>query len=225
MKKTKLYILFLSVCLIFTMTGCSSSDKREITETVEAFLGAAENTDYDTVSDYCSENVLSSMGLTALNIADSENHYYEHQEIDRTILSEETQKAVTDYYTFFAQNLIQDYSITEVTYQDGIGTVNATITTFSREATDYMASEAFRTELSDLMNSYQTEHLEELSSIYMKDGEEAMQQAFYNAIIPLIMEKYKSNYDNYESDILSIVLNVEKVNDTWKITDAYLDEK
>ena len=225
MKKTKLYILFLSACLIFTITGCSSSDKKEITETAEVFLSAAQNADYNTVTGYCSEEVLSSMGLTALNVTNSENHYYEHQEIDKTLLSEETQKAVTDYYTFFAQNLIQDYSITETTCEDDIGTVNATITTFSREATNYMGSDEFRTELSDLMNSYQTEHLEELSSIYMKDGEDAMQQAFYNAVIPLIMEKYKSNYDSYEADMISIVLNVEKIDDVWKITDAYLDEE
>lgn len=225
MKKTKLYILALSVCLIFALTGCGNSTKTEITETAEAFLTAAQNADYATVSTYCSDEVLSSMGLDSLNISHAENHYYEHLDIDKSTLSEETRKTVSEYYNFFADNLIQDYSITETTYTDGTGTVNATITTYSKEATDYMASDAFSTELTELMTTYQNEHLNELSSIYMKNGEEAMQQAFYDAVIPLIMDSYQTNYNRFGVEELDIVLVLKKENDLWKIIDGYLPEE
>lgn len=223
MKKTKLYILFSLIYLTFIMTGCGAS--AEITQTAEAFLTAATNADYDTVSMYCSEELLSDMGLTALNTANTENGLYEHLGIDKSILSEDTQMAVSEYSSFLADNLIQNYSITEVSESKGIGTAHITITTYSQEAKNYISSDAFRTELSDLMTTYQNENLSELSSLYMANGEEAMQQAFYNGVIPLILDTYKTSYNSYEPEEISIILIVEKVDDNWKITDGYLAEE
>ena len=225
MKKTKIYLLLSLIYLTFLITGCGNSAKNEIRQTADAFLNAAENADYTTLSTYCPDTILSSIGLSGLNFTHTETHYYEHLEIDKSTLSKETQNSVSEYSKSFADNLIQNYTITEVTNNNGIGSVNATITSYSQEAKDYISGETFREELSSLMTTYQTEHLEELSSIYMTNGEEAMQQAFYDAAIPLIMDKYKSALNQFEPQEIPIVLIIEKENDLWKITDAYLVEE
>lgn len=225
MKFSKLRIISLLICLTFMMAGCGNSDKTEITQTVETFLTAATTADYETVSMYCSEDLLSDMGLTALNKANTENGFYEHLGIDKSILSEDTQTAVSEYSKFLADNLIQNYRITDVSETEGIGTVYIAITTYSQDAKNYISSDAFRTELSDLMTDYQNENLSELSSLYMTNGEEAMQQAFYNGVIPLILDTYKTSYNSYEPEEISIILIVEKVDDIWKITDGYLAEE
>lgn len=218
MKKFFISSLLMSAGLLCTLTSCGFSDKSEITQNTDTFFQAAMDGDYNAVSSLAAAEVIDSMGLNALDIDSACGHYYEHHNIDASLLSEDAKNSVKDYCTYFANGLIQDYQIQNISSQNGFATLDVSVTTYSPKAAEYMDSDAFLDELETLMTEYQNEHIEELSSIYLKDGDKAMEQTFYNAVIPLIMEHYKTTLSRFGTEEIILTMTLEKQNDTWLIT-------
>ena len=137
-------------------------------------------------------------------------------------MSEESQKAVLDFCTYYSNNIIQNYTLGDATVENETGTVNATVTTYSHDALSALSSDSFKTELSTLMTNYQEEHMEELISINLNEGNEAMINKVFDDLMPEIMAAMKKSYDSYSPEELNLVLTLEKQNDTWLITKATL---
>lgn len=223
MKKSKLLVLTLVTSLLFAFTSCGSNTAA-IEETAVTFLKAAADADIDTVSSLCTEDVLSDMGLITLDVEINENDFYEGLGIDKSILNEEAQKSVTDFCVYFANNIVQGYSIDEVTEEDGIGIVTGSIRTYSDEALDSLTGNDFQTDLTALMTSYQEEHLEELQSTYLNEGEDAMMIELFNGLLPEVMNMMKTNFDEFTSQDIDFYLEIENVDDKWTVTEGYLVE-
>ena len=221
MKKFYLYTLTLLIGLCLSFTGCGS-DKKEILTTTETFLQAAMNCDMETLSKQCNETVLTDLGLNAISTEFTENIIYENIQVDKNALSEESQKAVLDFCTYYSNNIIQNYTLGDATVENETGTVNATVTTYSHDALSALSSDSFKTELSTLMTNYQEEHMEELISINLNEGNEAMMNKVFDDLMPEIMAAMKKSYDSYSPEELNLVLTLEKQNDTWLITKATL---
>lgn len=221
MKKFYLYTLTLLIGLCLSFTGCGS-DKKEILTTTETFLQAAMNCDMETLSKQCNETVLTDLGLNAISTEFTENIIYENIQVDKNALSEESQKAVLDFCTYYSNNIIQNYTLGDAAVENETGTVNATVTTYSHDALSALSSDSFKTELSTLMTNYQEEHMEELISINLNEGNEAMMNKVFDDLMPEIMAAMKKSYDSYSPEELNLVLTLEKQNDTWLITKATL---
>jgi hypothetical protein len=209
--------------LCLTFTGCGS-DKKEILTTTETFLQAAMNCDMETLSKQCNETVLTDLGLNAISTEFTENIIYENIQVDKNALSEESQKAVLDFCTYYSNNIIQNYTLGDATVENETGTVNATVTTYSHDALSALSSDSFKTELSTLMTNYQEEHMEELISINLNEGNEAMINKVFDDLMPEIMAAMKKSYDSYSPEELNLILTLEKQNDTWLITKATLTQ-
>ena len=223
MKKFYLYTLTLLIGACLSLTGCGS-DKKEILDTTETFLQAAMNCDMETVSIHCNETVLTDLGLNAISTEFTENIIYENIQVDKNALSEESQKAVLDFCTYYSNNIIQNYTLGDATVENETGTVNATVTTYSHDALSALSSDSFKTELSTLMTNYQEEHMEELISINLNEGNEAMINKVFDDLMPEIMAAMKKSYDSYSPEELNLILTLEKQNDTWLITKATLTQ-
>lgn len=224
MKKNKLFTLPIILCLSLSLIGCGKSDADAIAETAETFLQAATECNMETVSEYCLESALTNIGLDALASEYVENIIYTNMQIEKDSLSEESQKAVSDFCTYYSSNLIQNFSIGEVSETEGIGLVNVTVTTYSEDALSSLSSDAFKTGLSELMNKYQEENMRELISVNLNLGEEAMMNKLFDDLMPEIMDMMKQSYDSYTPEDVRVVLTVEKTEDKWMITKASLAE-
>lgn len=218
MKKNKLYTLPLITCLCLFFVGCGS-DKDIIYETAENVLQSAMACDVETVSSYCHENVLTDIGLNAISPEYAETIIYENIGIEKTSLSEESQKAISDFCSYYSGNIIQNYTLGEVTVEDTMATVIATVTTHSL---DSLSSDTFQTDLNAMMENYQEEHMDELISINLNEGNEAMMNKVFDDLMPEIMAAMKKSYDSYTPENVNIEFTFEKTNDNWLITKAAL---
>ena len=224
MIKNRLYTLALITCLCCSFIGCGKSDKNMVLETSDIFLQAAMDCDMETLSKQCNETVLTDLGLNAISTEFTENIIYENIQVDKNALSEESQKAVLDFCTYYSNNIIQNYTLGDATVENETGTVNATVTTYSHDALSALSSDSFKTELSNLMTNYQEEHMEELISINLNEGNEAMMNKVFDDLMPEIMAAMKKSYDSYSPEELNLILTLKKQNDTWLITKATLTQ-
>lgn len=224
MKKYKIYTLTIVATLCLLITGCGLSEKEALLDTTETFLQAAMNCDMETLSKQCNETVLTDLGLNAISTEFTENIIYENIQVDKNALSEESQKAVLDFCTYYSNNIIQNYTLGDATVENEIGTVNATITTYSHDALSALSSDSFKAELSNLMTNYQEEHMDELICINLNEGNEAMMNKVFDDLMPEIMTAMKKSYNSYAPEELNLVFTLEKQNDTWLITKATLTQ-
>ncbi len=224
MKKTKLITLTVISGLLLAITGCGQSDENAVTATAETFLQAATDCNIEVASSTCQASVLSDIGLDALSTEYVENTVYTNMQIEKEALSENSQQAVTDFATYYSGNLIQSFSIADASVNDGIGLVNATITTYSMDALSSLSSEAFKTNLTNLMTQYKEENESELISVSLNEGQEAMMNKIFDDLMPDIMELMKQSYSSYTPEEVQIVLTLEKTEDIWIITKASFAE-
>lgn len=218
MKKYKLYTLTLITCLCLFFAGCGS-DKDIVYETAENVLQSAMACDVATVSSYCRENVLTDIGLNAISPEYAETMIYENMGIEKVNLSEKSQQAVSDFCFYYSDKIIQDYTLGEVTVEDTMATVIATVTTHNF---DSLSSDTFQADLDAMMENYQEEHMDELISINLNEGNEAMMNKVFDDLMPDIMAAMKKNYDSSTPKNVNIEFTFEKTNDTWLITKAAL---
>ena len=87
-----------------------------------------------------------------------------------------------------------------------------------------LTGDDFQTELSNLMTTYQEEHMDELISININDGNEAMMNKLFDDLMPEIMGIMKKSYDSYTPEDVNITFTLEKQNDIWMITNATLGQ-
>lgn len=220
MKRNKLYTLTLITCLCFLFAGCGKSDKDMVLETANTFLQAAMACDMETVSQNCNETVLTDIGLNAVSPEYAETMIYENMGIEKAALSAESQKAVSDFCSYYSGNIIQNYTLGDATVENGIATVTTTVTTLSQDSLSALSTDTFQSDLNALLEAYQEEHMEELISINLNEGDEAMMNKVFDDLMPEIMVSMKKSYDSYSPEEVSITLTLEKTEDTWMITKA-----
>lgn len=218
MRKYKLYTLSLITCLGLLFGGCGS-DKDSVSDTADTFLQAAMDCDLETVSQYCAENVLTDIGLNALSPEYAESIIYTNLQIEKDSLSETSKQAVSEFCNYYSGQIIQNYTLGEITVENNIATLNATVTTHNL---DSISTDAFHEDLNQLMTKYQDEHMEELISVNLTDGNDAMMNKLFDDLMPDIMAVMKKSYDSYPSEEVTIEFTFEKTDDKWLITKAFL---
>lgn len=220
MRKTKFLTLALITCLLLTFVGCGQSNVPEITKTAETFLKAAADADYETVSVNCTETALSEMGLEPLDPAYNSDGFFEGLALDKSAFGEAAIASVDDFGKYYSEALIQNYSIIDVTEKDGVGSVTATITTYSAETLSALSGEDFQSELTTLLTDYQNENLNDLSAIYLNEGEDAMMIKIFDDLMPDIMDIMRNLLDGFTTEEVKLTLIVEKVDEKWIVTGA-----
>ena len=71
----------------------------------------------------------------------------------------------------------------------------------------------------DLINAYQTEHYDELITIYTEEGEKAMNKKIYNDLIPIVISKMQEALESSEPSEEKTILSLVKKDGKWLVTD------
>lgn len=222
MKKNRIMSLLCILCLLFSLTGCGTT--KAVKETANTFLTATTTADMETISANCTEEVLSQMGLEILNPAYNETAFYASLDIEKDSLEKAAQASISDFYNKYSKSVIQSYEITDVEVNDGVGTVYATLSTYSRESIATLSGEDFHNEIIALMQTYQQAHMRELISIKVNNGEEAMMIKIFNDLMPDIMTLMKNKLDSFSYSDVNIVLFIEDTGAGFKVTGAGITE-
>lgn len=224
MKKIKILLPLLLISSMFVFTGCNKERLSDIENSAESFLQAADNADIETVLEFCTETALTQMDLDALDPLYSVSSFFSGVGYDRSVFSEETLASVDAFGQYLADAVIQGYTIDKVSEKDGIGYVNATITTFDSDALTGLTDDVFQEELTNLITNYQNEHMNDLSVIYIKEGEDAMLIHILDGTIPEIIDIMQENVESYVLEDIQLTLTLEMINDKWMVTGATMTE-
>lgn len=224
MKKIKILLPLLLVSSMFVFTGCNKERLSDIENSAESFLQAADNAEIETVLEFCTETALTQMDLDALDPLYSVSSFFSGVGYDRSVFSEETLASVDAFGQYLADAVIQGYTIDKVSEKDGIGYVNATITTFDSDALTGLTDDVFQEELTNLITNYQNEHMNDLSVIYIKEGEDAMLIHILDGTIPEIIDIMQENVESYVLEDIQLTLTLEMINDKWMVTGATMTE-
>ena len=164
MKKINLLLPALLMCMLLICTGCNNAKLTEIENSATAFLQAADEGNYESVMEHCTEDALVQMNLLSLDPVYSSNSFFLGTGFDRLAFSQKAVTATEEYGKYLADALIQGYTIHEVSEKNDVGYVTATITTFAFDTSQPFTSTDFNDKLTTLMTDYTNANMEELSA-------------------------------------------------------------
>lgn len=220
MKKNKLYSLTLITGLCLSFIGCGKSNVPAITETAVIFMEAMEEADMDNITTLCTEAAFDSLKLKYLDSSYQVNDFFRGMGVDKELFSEEALEATQNYFDYYVDALIKNYTINSVTEKNTVGHVNVTVTTYDRQTLKNDINQHLTTEFESLIEQYTDEHIDELSAIYLENGEIAMTIKILDALMDEFMDILKNLIDTAETTDVTIVLTVEKIDNEWLVTNA-----
>lgn len=224
MKKINLLLPALLMCMLLICTGCNNAKLTEIENSATAFLQAADEGNYESVIEHCTKDALVQMNLLSLDPVYSSNSFFLGTGFDRLAFSQEAVTATEEYGKYLADALIQGYTIHEVSEENDVGYVTATITTFAFDTSQPFTSTDFNDKLTTLMTDYTNANMEELSAIYVKGGEVALTLHILDKTIPEIMEVMKQETSTYVLEDIQFKMQLELIEDKWMVTGATIVE-
>lgn len=209
----RLVTALMTLLTVLLLTGCNA-DKKAVTETAEGFLNGMVANDREAVSQYVSEDFMKSETMKLMDPQYLSDTFYATMNVKKEDMNEETQKAVDDYVSEVVTRAYQSFEIQDIKVQDTSAAVTAKITL----GYDPDASAKIPDETIDLISEYQSEHYDELVSIYTDEGENAMYRKLYNDLIPIVVGKMQEALSAGTATEEKTILTLEKVDGKWLVT-------
>ena len=205
----RLITILLTVFTVMLLTGCNG-DQKAVSETAEGFLTAMVNNDLDAAGQYASEEFMNSETMKMMDSEYLADAFYAQMGQEKEDMGEEAQAAVDAY----VQNVVKKaYKSFEI--QEDSASVTAKITL----GYDLEASSDVSEETIELVKEYQSEHYDELVSIYTEEGEKAMFKKIYNDLIPIIVGKMQEDIEKSSGSEEKTILTLQKTDGKWLVTD------
>lgn len=211
----KLVTVLVTVFTVMLLTGCNT-DKKAVTETVEGFLNAMVSNDMEAASQYATEEFMNSDTMKLMDPNYLADTFYAAMNVQKEDMGEEAQNAVNEYVKNVVDKAYKSFEIQDVKVQeDDTAAVTAKITLgYNPESSSSVPAETV-----DVVNEYQTEHYDELISIYTEEGEKAMYKKIYNDLIPIVIGKMQEALENSATSDEKTILTLVKTDGKWLITD------
>lgn len=210
----KLTTALLTILTVLILTGCGN-DNKAVTDAAEGFLTALVNNDKEAASQYATEEFMKSDAMKLMDPQYLSDSFYEAMGVSRDDIDEESQKEVDEYVNQIIEKAYKDYEILDVKVQEGKAAVTAKITLgYNPEAANMISDDT-----KEMISAYQTEHYDELVSIYKGEGEKAMYKKLYSDLIPIVIGKMKEQLESGETAEEKTILSLEKIDKTWLVTD------
>ena len=210
----KLTTALLTILTLLILTGCNN-DKKDVTAAAEGFLTALVNNDREAASQYATEEFMKGDVMKMIDPQYLSDSFYEAMGVSKDEIDEEAQKVVDEYVNQIVEKAYKDYEIQDVKVQDEKAAVTVRITL----GYDPEASNMISEDTKELISAYQTEHYDELISLYKDEGEKAMYRKLYSDLIPIVVGKMKEQLESGESAEEKTILSLEKIDKTWLVTD------
>ena len=210
----KLTTALLTILTVLILTGCNN-DKKAVTEAAEGFLTALVNNDREAASQYATEEFMSGDTMKLMDPQYLSDSFYEAMGIRKDEIDEEAQKAVDEYVDQIVAKAYKEYEILDVKVQEGKASVTAKIILGYNPESSNMISD----DTKEMISTYQTEHYDELVTIYKDEGEKAMYRKLYSDLIPIVIGKMREQLESGETAEEKTILSLEKTDKTWLVTD------
>ena len=209
----RLATVLMTLMAVLVLAGCSA-DKKEVTEAAEGFLNGMVANDREAVSQYAAQDFMKSETMQLMDPQYLSDSFYAAMNVKKDDMNEETQKVVDDYVAEVLVRAYQSYEIQDVKVQDTTAAVTAKITL----GYDPDASAKIPEDTIDMISQYQSDHYDELVSIYTDEGESAMYRKLYNDLIPIVVGKMQEALSQGTTTEEKTILTFEKVDGKWLVT-------
>ncbi len=211
--KRRLFSLVITVIAVMLLTGCNS-DQKDVTAAAEGFLDAIVNNDKETASQYATEEFMKSEEMMLMDPQYLTDAFFASIAVDKEDVDEEAVKAVDAYSEELVKRAYKSYEIQDIKVQDD----KAAVTTKITLGYDPAASSTVKEETQELIKEYQSDHYDELISVYTEEGEKAMYRKLYNDLIPIIIGKMQEKLDSSETSEEKTIITLEKIEGKWLVT-------
>ena len=211
--KRRLFSLVITVFAVMLLTGCNS-DQKDVTAAAEGFLDAIVKNDREAASEYATEEFMKSDEMMLMDPQYLTDAFFASIAVDKEEVDEEAVAAVDAYSAELVKRAYKSYEIQDVKIQDNKAAVTTKITLGYDPATSSNVKE----ETAELIKEYQSDHYDDLSSIYTEEGEKAMYRKIYNDLIPIIIGKMQEKLDSAETSEEKTILTLEKIEGKWLVT-------
>ena len=177
MSRRLISVLVTVFTVMLLATGCNS-DQKAVTESVEGFLNAMVANDMEKASQYATEDFMKSDTMKLMQPDYLADTFYSAMGIEKNDLDEKAQNAVNEYVKNVVDKAYKSFEIQDIKVQEETAAVTARITLgYNPDASSNMSDDT-----GDLINAYQTEHYDELITIYTEEGEKAMNKKIYKIL-------------------------------------------
>lgn len=210
----RLITILLTVFTVMLLTGCNG-DQKAVTETAEGFLTAMVNNDLEAAGQYASEEFMNSETMKMMDSEYLADAFYAQMGQEKEDMGEEAQAAVDAYVQNVVKKAYKSFEIQDIKIQEDSASVTAKITLgYDPEASSDVSDETI-----ELVKEYQSEHYDELVSIYTQEGEKAMFKKIYNDLIPIIVGKMQEDIEKSSGSEEKTILTLQKTDGKWLVTD------
>ena len=206
--------VLITVLAVMLLTGCNA-DKKAVTESAEGFLNALVNNDMDAASTYATEEFMNSDTMKLMDPEYLSDSFYAAMNVDKEDLDETAHAAVDEYVKSVVEKAYQSYEVQDVKIQEDTAAVTCRITL----GYDPDASSGIPDSTRQLISQYQTDHYDELITIYTDEGEKAMFRKLYSDLIPIVIGQMKEQLESAEPSEEKTILTLEKRDGKWLVTD------
>ena len=210
----RLFTVLLTILTVMLLTGCNA-DKKAVTESAEGFLTALVDNDMEKASQYASEEFMESETMKLMDPQYLADSFYAAMNVQKEDLEEEAVNAVDEYVKEVVARAYESYEIQDIKVQGNEAAVTARITL------GYNPDESAKIpeKTNDLIKEYQSEHYDELVSVYTDEGEKAMYKKLYSDLIPIVIGEMKAQLENNATSEEKTILTLEKRDGKWIVTD------
>lgn len=209
----RLIPVILTVLTVIMLTGCNA-DKKAVTETAEGFLNALVNHDREAAAQYASEAFMKSDTMKMMDPQYLADSFYAAMNVQKEDLDETARNAVDEYVTSVVEKAYKSFEVQDIKIQENTASVTARITLgYDPDASSKIPDATY-----DLIKSYQTEHYDELITIYTDEGEKAMYRKLYSDLIPIVVGEMKTQLESAEPSEEKTILTLEKGENGWLVT-------
>ena len=205
-----------SALIAAALTGCSKYDKSGAQEAAGNFLAAVKSGDENSINAYASSEVAGGDFVKLFDVNSIKEQFLAGF-VDIEV-EEETTQELDEFCSMFS-SLITGYEISEVTV-DKDGKATAICTMETRFPIDITSSEESSEMVKEITESYQTQHQDEIDTMFAEEGEEAATARIYNYMTREVLDAYESLIEDSSPENYAIVLTLEKnpETDSWYVT-------
>lgn len=206
--KKKVTILFAAFIFAASVSGCagSNTDKEEATKTVDGFFAAMEEGNLKKAESYYTENCEDEFGINGLT--DSADQILSSLNMGDTF-NEESQEFIKKIVT----ESFESYHIDNVNMKDGKAVVDLSGICLDFENLTFDSADTDK-----LSEDYMNENADELAQIYLEKGNEGLEEAIMNGIVPVIYNELKKSVDQAGTEEYTAVMNLEEKDGRWLIS-------
>ncbi|WP_029231155.1 hypothetical protein [Butyrivibrio sp. VCB2006] len=217
--KKYLGVFLAALITIPTLTGCTSQDKSAVSDSANTFMAIVASDSTEDINNYATADVANGDFVQLFN----SNTLVDQITAGATTtdLDDQSKQELDEFASLFS-SMIKSYSISDVKLDKKDGTYTATaVATFKTSFDmDLLGGDSASSKIDEAIAAYNTNHSEEIATLYESEGTEAAEAKIYNDMLRIILDIYEDEIDNSQEMTYAIVLNLEKNSetDTWLVT-------